>query len=125
MSGLKLVLALSCLCCLPLAVCRADDTTKHGFLDQVIKAPDGTEAKYVLFVPHDYKGDKAYPVIVFLHGSGETGTDGQKQAQVGLGPAIKKHEKDFGFIAVFPQSQERTWKADSADAQRALNILAE
>jgi predicted peptidase len=64
-------------------------------------------------------------VILFLHGSGETGTDGQKQVKVGLGPAVKKQEKTFPFIAVFPQSQKRSWRADSEDGQRALRILDE
>ena len=103
---------------------RAEDP-KVGFMDRVHKDADGKEAKYVLFVPHDYKGDKEYPIILFLHGSGETGTDGEKQAKVGLGPAIKKEEKTFPFIAVFPQSQKRTWGADSEDGKRALDILAE
>jgi predicted peptidase len=101
---------------------RAEDV---GFLDRVHKDADGKEAKYVLFIPHDYKGDKEYPLILFLHGSGETGTDGKKAAAVGLGPAIKKEEKTFGFIAIFPQSQKRTWQAGSDDAKRALDILGE
>jgi predicted peptidase len=96
-----------------------------GFLDRIHKDADGKDAKYVLFIPHDYKGDKQYPLILFLHGSGETGTDGAKAAAVGLGPAIKKNEKAFEFIAIFPQSQKRTWKAESDDAKRALEILDE
>jgi predicted peptidase len=99
-----------------------------GFLDRTIKDADGKEAKYVLFVPDGYKADgsKAYPVILFLHGSGETGDEGKKQAGTGLGPAIRNQEKDgkhFPFFAVFPQSQERNWKADSKDGQRAVAIL--
>lgn len=105
-------------------VCRAADP-EHGFLDRVFKGSDGSEAKYVLFVPHDYKGDKAYPLILFLHGAGETGTDGVKQTKVGLGPAIRKQEKTFPFIVVFPQSQKRTWQAASDDGKRAMAILAE
>ncbi len=101
-------------------ICAAD----VGFLDRVHKDADGKEAKYVLFVPQSYKSDKEYPLILFLHGSGETGTDGKKAAAVGLGPAIRNKEKDFGFIAIFPQSQERTWLAGSDDAKRALAILA-
>jgi predicted peptidase len=99
--------------------------TKTGFLDRVHKDADGKVAKYVLFVPHGYKGDKAYPLILFLHGSGETGTDGKKQATVGLAPAIKKREKEFPFFAVFPQSQKRTWRANTDDGKRALAILEE
>jgi predicted peptidase len=98
----------------------------HGFLDRTIKDADGKEAKYVLFVPDGYKADKAYPVILFLHGSGETGDDGKKQAAVGLAPAIRNQEKagkHFPFFAVFPQAQEHTWKAASKESQRAIAIL--
>src|SRR5437899_8407838 len=73
-----------------------------GFIDKVYKGGDGYEAKYVVFIPHDYDGKRAYPLILYLHGSGQTGTDGGKQTGVGLGPAIKKQEKTFEFIAVFP-----------------------
>jgi len=110
-------------CILGLARARAADKDEHGFLDRVFVDSDGKEAKYVLFVPHDYKADKAVPVILFLHGSGESGNDGKKQAAQGLGNAIKKRDKDFPCIVVFPQSQKRTWKADSDDSKRALQIL--
>jgi predicted peptidase len=105
------------------AMARADD--KHGFLDRVFKDVDGKEAKYVLFIPKDYDGKKAYPLIFFLHGAGETGTEGKKQAEVGIGKAIKEQADTFPFITVFPQSQKRTWKADSDDGKRALAILDE
>src|SRR5262249_43247238 len=79
---------------------KAGEGSKTGFLDFVYKGPEG-EGKYVVFVPHDYKGDKAYPLILFLHGLGESGDDGVRQTKVGLGPAIKKKEKTFPFVAVF------------------------
>jgi predicted peptidase len=91
---------------------------KTGFLDRT-----HGEAKYVLFVPHDYKGDKDYPLILFLHGAGERGADGEKPAKVGLGPAVRKREKTFPFFVVFPQAKS-SWGANSADAKRALEILA-
>src|SRR5262245_61901127 len=87
---------------------RADDKSSHGFLDVIHKDADAKEAKYVVFVPKGYTGDKPYPLILFLHGAGETGTDGKKQGEVGLGKAIKTQEDSFPFIAVFPQSQKRT-----------------
>jgi predicted peptidase len=102
---------------------RAADPA-HGFLSRSHKDPDGREAKYVLFVPLSYKGDEPYPVILFLHGAGER-AGGQKQpVEVGIGPAIKKHEKDFPFLVIFPQAQ-KTWRAGSEDANRALAILTE
>lgn len=117
--------ALAALFCFCLAQVLAADKDQHGFLDRVYKDGD-KESKYVLFIPHDYKGDKVYPVILFLHGAGESGTDGKKQATVGLAPAIKKREKTFPFIAIFPQADKAargSWTAESPYAQRALKIL--
>jgi predicted peptidase len=107
------------------AAARADDKPKTGFLDRVYKDADGKEIKYVLFVPHDYKGDKAYPLILFLHGAGETfdGKNEGKQAKVGIGKAVEKEEKSFPAFVLMPQAQKRSWKADGEDAQRALDIL--
>jgi predicted peptidase len=96
-----------------------------GFLDQVYKGPGGYEAKYVLFLPHGYDGKKPFPLILFLHGFGQKGTDGRKQVEIGLGPAIRKQETTFAFITVFPQSHQGGWTVDSEDGQRALAILDE
>jgi predicted peptidase len=116
-------LAVVGLLCLELARSRAGGRAEHGFLHRVYKDADGTESKYVVFVPYDYKGDKEYPVIVFLHGAGETLGGKKKPEEVGIGPAIKKRSKTFPFIVVIPQSHKRTWQAGSADAKRALAIL--
>jgi predicted peptidase len=101
----------------------AGGQAKHGFLHRVHKDPDGKEAKFIVFVPHSYTGDKAFPLILFLHGKGESGSDGKKQATAGLGNHIRKVEKTFPFITVFPQSQHESWAAKSEDGQRALAIL--
>lgn len=98
-----------------------------GFLNRVHKDSDGNEAKYMLFVPHFYSNEakNPYPVILFLHGSEQSGTDGKKQVILGLAGAIKNRESTFPFFVIFPQSQKRTWQADSGDAKRALDILGE
>ena len=101
----------------------AEGAVKTGFLNKSYKDAEGAEHKYVVFIPHDYKADKAYPVILFLHGAGETKGGSKEPVEVGIGPAIKKHEKTFGFITVIPQSEKRTWQADSADGKRAIAIL--
>ncbi len=46
--------------------------TKKGFITRDFTDPDGAKIPYVVFVPHDYDGTKEYPVILFLHGAGET-----------------------------------------------------
>ncbi len=95
-----------------------------GFLNKIYKGKAG-DVKYVVYVPKSYKGDKEYPVILFLHGAGETGTDGLKQIKVGLAKAIRNQKDDFPFIAVFPQSQKGGWSAASPEGKRAVAILDE
>src|SRR5262245_34689156 len=86
MTACKMLFVLACTGVL-LAVApsrtRADDK-KTGFLDCTFKGEDGTEVKYVVFVPHDYEAKKPVPAMLFLHGYGECGTDGKKHARVGL-----------------------------------------
>jgi predicted peptidase len=102
------------------------DKPKTGFVDKTFKNADGSTSPYVVFVPHGYDGTKEYPVILFLHGAGETKSDkkgGKMPVEVGIGPAIKKQEKTFPAIVIIPQSEKRTWRADSDDGKRALAIL--
>jgi formylglycine-generating enzyme required for sulfatase activity/predicted esterase len=96
---------------------------KTGFLERAYRDAGGAEHPYALFVPHDYRGDREYPVILFLHGAGEIKGRGAPPVEVGLGPAIKKREGTFPFIAVFPQATRQSWQAGSPDAARALAIL--
>jgi predicted peptidase len=106
---------------------RADEPSERGFINKVFKGKDG-ESKYVVFVPHDYKGDKEYPIILFLHGAGERGEDGLIPVKQGIGSAIKfkDKEKTFPFFVVFPQCKTKgNWKAGGADADRALAMLDE
>lgn len=107
------------------ATAAADAAPKTGFVEKTFTNADGTTSPYVVFVPHGYDGTKEYPVILFLHGAGETKGGTKPPVAVGIGPVIKADEKAFGFITVIPQSEKRTWKADSDDGKRALAILAE
>lgn len=117
---------------LAVAAARAatDAEPDRGFLDRV-HSDNAGDHKYVVFVPHDYTTDKEWPVLLFLHGAGERGTDGKKHVDVGLGKAIRAREKTFPFIAVFPQCEDRQvaarrgWAPDGTDGARALAILTE
>lgn len=126
MSGYSLILTALVLLCVTSTRARAGDA-ERGFLNKVFKA-DSSNAKYVLFVPHDYKGDKEYPLILFLHGAGERGDDGEAPVKQGIGNAIKFKGKEgkFPFLVIFPQAATKSnWLADGDDAKRALAILAE
>jgi predicted peptidase len=101
----------------------AGEPVKAGFVSKTFKNASGAESPYTVFVPHSYDGVKQVPVILFLHGAGETKGGKQQPVAVGIGPAIKKRDKDFPFLVVIPQSEKRTWQAASEDGQRALAIL--
>ena len=104
---------------------RGDEKQETGFVDKVYTAPDGYKAKYVAFIPHTYDGNKVFPVILFLHGSGAKGTDGRDHLKGALAKAIRSQEQKFAFIAVFPQAHVGDWQASSPDGKRALAILDE
>lgn len=81
---------------------------------------------YRVFVPSRAAGSARPPVVVFLHGSGEIGTDGVKPTQVGLGPYLRSHQDDFPAIVVFPQIREGESWDDGADfAFAALRAASE
>jgi predicted peptidase len=64
---------------------------------------DGVAHKYQVWVPAAYDRGRKWPAILFLHGSGERGDDGEKQTAVGLAPAIRDGKIDPQAIIVFPQ----------------------
>jgi predicted peptidase len=83
---------------------------------------DGAEYRYQVFVPARDAGGRHPPVILFLHGTGERGGDGDKPVRVGLGPHVRAHAADFPAIVVFAQAPDgRNW--NGATAQLALAEL--
>src|SRR5438477_13184796 len=103
-----------------LAMARPARANDHGFLNRTYKDAEGKESKYVLFVPADYKGDKPYPLILFLHGAGEREGGKKAPVEVGIGPAITKlGEKSFQFFVLIPSCEAnqgtpivRNWLAE-------------
>lgn len=84
--------------------CCNNKVTK-GFTSKSIIV-DGEEIKYVVYVPWVYDPQMPMPMIVFLNGMGECGTDGLKQLGVGLGTAVILDAEKWPFIIVFPQKQK-------------------
>src|SRR6478609_4681353 len=63
------------------------------------------KANYLLYLPKDYgkEADKKWPLILFLHGSGESGSDIEK-VKVHGPPKLVAAGKEFPFVIVSPQS---------------------
>jgi predicted peptidase len=87
-----------------------------GFLDRVATV-GGHAYRYQVYVPVDYASRTDWPVILFLHGAGERGSDGIRQTTVGLGPAIRQDPNRFPAIVVLPQvPTDSAWAGGPADA---------
>ena len=101
----------------------ADTTPASGqFLKREVTV-DGGVHRYQVFVPARHglgktggtHGQAPVPVILFLHGSGERGEDGEKQVHSGLGPHVRANAADFPALVVFPQSPEgQSWEGQTA-----------
>jgi predicted esterase len=69
-----------------------------------LKLPSGfqTEVQYFLYLPVNYSPDKAWPLLIFLHGSGERGDDLEMVRRSGP-PALLAKGKSLPMIVVSPQ----------------------
>ncbi|WP_316804993.1 alpha/beta hydrolase-fold protein [Pedobacter nototheniae] len=69
---------------------------------------------YRILFPENFNPDQKYPIIFFLHGSGERGNDNEKQLVHG-GKLFLKNDlrKNFPAIVVFPQCPENDFWANA------------
>ena len=68
------------------------------------------QMEYLLFLPESYtqSTSQKFPLILFLHGAGERGSDLDSVKRHGI-PKIVETNPDFPFIAVSPQCPEDSW----------------
>lgn len=106
-----------------LALCNcAGLSGMHTFTQQIgvqtQKAAQSNSYQYLIYLPKDYsaKSSEKYPVLIFLHGSGERGSEIEK-VKIHGPPRLIKEGKDFPFIVISPQLPEsKMWEADKLDA---------
>ncbi len=78
---------------------------------------------YLLFLPKDYgKDNRKWPVMMFLHGSGERGAD-LKQVKVHGPPKLVEERADFPFIVVSPQCPQDQWWPGDVQQQMLAELL--
>jgi poly(3-hydroxybutyrate) depolymerase len=98
------------------------------FVNRVYTDETG-DHKYVVYVPGNYTPEKKWPVILFLHGACNRGTDGRSQLVSGLAPSIRLRLTEYPFVVVFPQCEDTRsrvlggWTDQPEDAARALKML--
>ena len=57
---------------------------------------DGIELPYRLYVPEKLKPQRRYPIVVFLHGIGECGTDNRAQIAANEGAVVWAEDQEAG-----------------------------
>lgn len=77
----------------------------------------GDTLKYRIMFPKDFEASKQYPVVLFLHGAGERGSNNASQLTHGGALfASKKNRKAFPAIVIFPQCPKNDyWSNVSID----------
>ncbi len=84
--------------------------------------------KYRILYPENFDAHKKYPVVFFLHGSGERGNDNEKQlthgAKLFLGDDFRKN---YQSIVIFPQCPESSYwsnvEIENVTGKRFFNFL--
>lgn len=94
---------------------------------------NGDTLPYRLLLPENYDAAKTYPLVLFLHGRGESGTDNERQlangAQVFLRDSIRKK---YPAIVVFPQCAPNSYWSNvvttmqgSKNSNRSFHFVAD
>lgn len=97
----------------------ADKQIGTGFQKRTLRG-----STYQIFIPKAYAREEKWPCVVFLHGVGENGTDGEKHMKVGLPLHIRKNAETFPAVAIFPQNKG-PWKYVGDRETLVMDALAE
>jgi len=121
---MKKILAFAIIVCCYLPVFAQDLSLfeKHYFIS------NGDTLPYRLLLPENYDAAKKYPLIVFLHGSGERGNNNESQLVHGATLFLRDDiRKEYPAIVVFPQcALKSSWSNMMAsmdkDGKRKFNF---
>ncbi len=85
---------------------------QSSFQPETIQNKEGKTVVFRKLDPIKMKKKKKYPLIIFLHGAGERGSDNTKQLVHGSAMFLKKkNRKDYPAFVVFPQCPEESYWA--------------
>jgi len=111
----RIFLACAAMACMlwPAVVCAAPEKSHPskpeapqdtGFLNRSIEL-HGIVYRFQVYLPEDWRRDdqKKWPIILFLHGRAERGSEGMWQTQIGIAEAVRDHPDRWPFVIVMPQ----------------------
>jgi predicted peptidase len=104
----------------PAPVVLRPGLTSNEFSAKIDRAVRGN---YLLFLPDTHgQGDHKYPLILFLHGSGERGNDPKVIGRFGP-PLVALKQKGFPFIVLAPQCPGGKWWSDVDVTEMVTSLL--
>ena len=105
---------------LALIVFTTCDQPAHSLERSVVV--NGHTYKYRVWLPPRFTKLRRWPVILFLHGSGERGNDNLRQLTLGLAPALERYRTRYKAVVVLPQCRfGEEWYGE--EEQQALAAL--
>lgn len=95
-----------------------------GFLNRRIEL-HGTTYHFQVYLPEEWRRDdgRQWPIILFLHGRGERGSEGMWQTQIGIAEAVRNHPDRWPFVIVMPQCPQNAHWTDPAMLDLAVAAL--
>lgn len=108
-------IAIIVICYLPAFAQDLSLYEKHYFVSK------GDTLPYRLLLPENYDATKKYPLVIFLHGSGEKGNNNESQLVHGAKLFLKAEvRKKYPAIVVFPQcALESSWSNRTVSVNKA------
>ncbi|MBN1853552.1 MAG: DUF1080 domain-containing protein [Pirellulales bacterium] len=95
---------------------------ERGFLCKQYVDPEDRTHNYLVFVPYDYEPGQKRPLLLFLNGFGENGTDGWKAISNNLGFEIGEMRRTFPFVVAIPHCEPgKSWIG--GEDKKALAIM--
>jgi predicted esterase len=95
-----------------------------GFLNRKVES-HGVEYKFQVYLPEEWRRDdsKQWPIILFLHGRGERGSEGMWQTQIGIAEGVRNHPDRWPFVIVMPQCSDNAHWTDPPMLDLAMAAL--
>lgn len=80
------------------------NSTRHSLFEKMTYMEGDNSLPYQIMYPQDYNSENEYPLVIFLHGAGERGTNNTSQMSNGPGTfANQIARENYPAIVIFPQ----------------------
>jgi predicted peptidase len=98
--------------CVSVVILLSGCTNRPEFLERSVTLSEH-QYRYRVWLPPHYTKLRRWPVILFLHGSGERGDDNLRQLGIGLAPALERFGDRYKAVILFPQCRDgQEWYGD-------------